>query len=395
MAWKFGKTEAGHRTIRNLKTGEGIIFPVGAKLNEKMLTVLRSAEFTKQDISEIQSKLLGDERQANEKIGPNPNTLTPIPFSEIRKMKPTKDFIVKDFLNPGDSIMVFGEPACTKSLKSNLLALCVSTGKPFMEMKTKKGAVAIYDNENGITKIRERAMALFRGMGLRRSPKNFWVFSRDGNLDSPLAINQMIEFCKEKKIRLLILDTLRRCTNAEENSSSEINRFFQDVILPLQNIGVCVMFLHHSGKGKTSYRGSSDLMGFVDAAFSITKNCDKITIKCEKSRGAEPEKIVAEWAFETENDPQQIKLIRLDNVEEEQIDRLKKIEISNAIIQVFSNTDHLRRSEIIDLLEAQGHNFSLSSIKRSLKYLIVARELTRDSKSKYALIGQEKMQCIR
>ncbi len=322
---------------------------------------------------------------------PTKTNLSPITFAEIRKMKPDRNYLVQGLLKPGTAVMEFGEPGCTKSVKANLLALCVATGSPYLSMKTKKAGVVLVDNENGLEKIRERLVGSFNGLKKKRSPKNLWVFSRIGNIDSPTITSHLLEFCKENKVKLFIMDTLRRCTTAEENSSSEINAFFQNTVLPLQKAGLCVLFLHHSQKGGNSYRGSSDLLGFVDSAFSITKNGDKIKIKCEKSRGMEPEQIDAEWSFEPEN----YRLIRLDSLEVEQETRAKKKEVGDSILKVFLKHDHLRRGEIIDLLEAAGHDFALSAIKRSLKFLILSRELTKDDKGKYAKVGQEELGSLR
>ena len=319
------------------------------------------------------------------------NVLRPITFSEIRNMKPDKREIVQNLIKPGTAIMIFGNPACTKSLLTNLLLLNISTGKPFLDLKTKKSAVALYDNENNIASLRDRFMSIFRGLNLRRSPKNFYVFSRNGSLDATETTDQLINFCKDKKIKVIVLDTLRRVTNAEENSSSEINTFFQLTIQPLLAIDVCVIFLHHSQKGKQVFRGSSDLEGYVDAAFSVEKNGDKITIRCTKSRCAEPEKIIAEWSFEEDC----FKLQRLNLLDEERTDRSKKREISEGIIHVFKMHDHLKRGEIIDLLEAEGNEYTLGSIKSSLKYLLLSRKLTKDDKNKYAIVGQEQITSIK
>ena len=73
----------------------------------------------------------------------------------------------------------------------------------------------------------------------------------------------------------------------------------------------------------------------------------------------------------------------------------KKREISEAILNVFSMHDHLKRGEIIDLLQAEGHEYTLGSIKSSLKYLLLSRKLTKDDKNKYTVIGQEQINSIK
>jgi hypothetical protein len=88
---------------------------------------------------------------------------------------------------------------------------------------------------------------------------------------------------------LIIFDSLIRFHRAEENSATEMAEVMQN-LRALANLGATIVVLHHKPKAEGAhYRGSSDIAGGVDTAFSVSRDRQAGTLKldCFKSRFVE------------------------------------------------------------------------------------------------------------
>lgn len=207
----------------------------------------------------------------------------------FRNLKRNKSYTVNGVLYPGTLNMIYSPPKNFKSLLSLKLAHCVANGLPFMGRKTKKGAVMICDNENGEQQIKERWEGIERGSG-KRAYKYPLHYVNGGSLDNPQFVDWLYSEVKERGVKLLFIDTLRRWTGLDENNSQEVSRMYHVLRPFFTELECCVVLLHHSNK-MGDYRGSIDLEGMLETMFKIKRPSMEKTefrffIECSR-RGSE------------------------------------------------------------------------------------------------------------
>jgi hypothetical protein len=119
----------------------------------------------------------------------------------------------------------------------------------------------------------------------RQNPFYIWALWAEKE-PPPFYDDVYIELAKEKP--LMIFDSLIRFypKGTDENTSTDISPIM-GFLRNLTKAGATVLVLHHTGKSDSSdYRGSSDILGGVDIAYTIKKqdNSPSINLKCIKSR---------------------------------------------------------------------------------------------------------------
>lgn len=230
--------------------------------------------------------------------------LTPLTFIEFINIEDKKEYYVKNMFARGTINMIFSPPASMKSFISYYLGLCLATGTQFLNIKTKKVNVGYFDWENPISDVKNRVLGICKGMQMECNKiDNFYFYSKQPNL---LAGNnyesyviedlriELLNYIKEKDIKVLFFDTLRRLGNFDENDSKSINVIKSELFdYLIKETQVCIIFLHHTSKAGENYRGSVDIEGILDTAYFVQKrkNDDllNLTIKNTKRRNNEIE----------------------------------------------------------------------------------------------------------
>ena len=307
-------------------------------------------------------------------------------YKYFERLHKDRRFIVEDFIYPGTVNALWSPPAHFKSLVANYLGMQITSNKPFLGLKTKKYGVLIMDNENHEQILKTRLMALRKGQKIKKKDFPLQFLTNTGAVfDSVESFDKIKQIIKKHKIKLLVLDTLHRFSNYEENSADEINRIYRDIFKPITELDCAILYLHHTGKDG-NYRGSIDLLGCVDTAYSVKRRANnEFDLICEKSRFGELSKICGQINFDETN-------IRFDRLNEEEIDRLDKtkfMDIVTTITNLFSiKEDAIKRCDIMSELqlhaEKTNEKFASRSVDRALSWLIRKDKLLRDNKGKYS-----------
>lgn len=233
---------------------------------------------------------------------------TPYSFKDFLSLDDKKIYYVNRMFAANTINMIFAPPKNMKSFISYYLALCISTGSDFFKQRTKKVNVCYFDWENPVSDVQNRLKGICKGMefdtskidGLFFFPKQHSLIrvERYETIVYPDLKDELIEFIKDNDIKVIFFDTLRRLGNFEENDSGTINTIKSDLFDPIMNeTGVCIIFLHHTSKEGTNYRGSVDIEGIVDTSYKIKKlkKADflDIVMTCEARRNNEIDKITS------------------------------------------------------------------------------------------------------
>lgn len=181
---------------------------------------------------------------------------------------PSRGYVVKGLLAPGDVACIFGAPGAGKSLISPHLGYMVAQGRQAFGMRTKPGTV-FYVAAEDPHGMRGRVSALNLRHGDAVSFKLVEGVSDILVKESPdlLALYQAI---KQQKPSLVFIDTLAMAfPGLEENSAEEMGRVVA-IARKLASHGSAVALIHHDTKSQgPTPRGHSLLNGALDVALQL------------------------------------------------------------------------------------------------------------------------------
>lgn len=216
-----------------------------------------------------------------------------VPVEEL-KVVPI-EWQVEGLIEASTAVALYGPPGAAKSFYALDVACSVATGQPFHGREVLAGAV-IYVAGEGFNGIARRIEAWSEHND--RRPKNLYISNKSLDLFSPSAAERLEDeierVVSETGVtpRLIVVDTLARNFNGDENSATDINQFMNNLDEIRFLWGSTVLVVHHTGKDSTrGMRGSTAIPGAVDAAYEFTRNRDgAIQVRNEKVReGKKPD----------------------------------------------------------------------------------------------------------
>lgn len=177
--------------------------------------------------------------------------------------------------------------------------------------------ILIIDEESGERLLQKRMKKLCKDFELPiyfLSLKSFKVFPEEN-------IRKIIKTSKKNKIKLVILDSLIRIHDKDENSANEMAKVFS-ALRKLNSKGIAVIFTHHNrkqsmfrGRISENMRGSSDILASVDSHLAVERNDNQITINHTKSRY---EKEVPPFKLEVKDDETKMEFEYLGEIDEKE-----------------------------------------------------------------------------
>jgi hypothetical protein len=198
------------------------------------------------------------------------------------------EWLVENILEQGSLNLLFGEPGAGKSLFAVDWAFCMASGMNWHDYRTKQTDVVIVAGE-GFAGMARRLKALECKYQIK-APDNLFISQRPAQLldaeNAQWVAKSIKAMCPSPG--LVIIDTLHRNMDGDENSSQDIGAFISNIDNHLRPLGAAVLVVHHSGHGqKDRSRGSSSIRAAMDGEFSATKNDGGITLTCHKAKDFE------------------------------------------------------------------------------------------------------------
>lgn len=196
------------------------------------------------------------------------------------------EWLLEEIIPQGNIVLLAAPPSSYKTYLALAIGLAVAEGKPFLGRKTKKTQVIYLDKENPKLVLKER----FKQLG---GSSNFLIWPRWE--EEPPNVGKKFKGSNFKytdlidKPSLLIFDSLVRFHAADENSATEMAKIM-NTFRELCDEGkgdLTLLIIHHAGKKITStYRGTSEILGGVDLAYTIKADNkkDAVTLECVKNR---------------------------------------------------------------------------------------------------------------
>jgi len=342
--------------------------------------VVEDLSFQPQTFSQIADPdFVKEQIQKKERPKPKEVELLVRQFGDFKNLKKDTSFFVKDFILPKTVTMLYSPPGQFKSFLALYLAMCVANGKDWLGLETKENSVLYLDGENNDQILKDRLEKLYLGHNFEKEEFPLYIIKRGTLMDNKKNIhlgwlNALAKVIRQKKTKILFIDTLHRYCGYDENSSDDINKLYTDIFQPLiEEFGISIVFLHHSSKAG-GYRGSGDFLGMVDTAYSVSRITSRpgeavsgFTFKNEKNRAGEQELITGQIEF-GEND---IKIVptKISRTEDQKVFDNAAKEMED-IVSVFEKHILLRKADIIAKLEAVGVEIADRTLTRRLKELV-------------------------
>lgn len=215
----------------------------------------------------------------------------PFPFVPAHELtiKPIAiDWLVENIIERGSLNLLFGEPGAGKSLFALDWAFCMAAGIQWLGYRTQETDVVIVAGE-GFSGMARRLKALESKYQMK-SPARLFINQRPAQFLDEKNVQWVADTIKAicPNPGLVIVDTLHRNMDGDENSSQDIGRFIANLDDFIKPLGAAVLVVHHSGHGqKDRSRGSSSIRAAMDGEFSASKNDNGITLACHKAKDFE------------------------------------------------------------------------------------------------------------
>lgn len=200
--------------------------------------------------------------------------------------------------------LIYAAAGVGKTLFSLNIAYCIASGGNFLTYKVPKPKKVLYvDGEMQYARIHARYMDIIKQQGDldKLTENNFFLLNQDkispfrlpkiDTIEGQLFYNKIID---ENEIEVVFFDNFACLSTFDENVAEEWN-FVQDWFLNLRAKGKSVIAVHHAGKDKKGYRGTSRMIDCIDTAISLQDiseeklendavNCKRFKVEYKKSR---------------------------------------------------------------------------------------------------------------
>lgn len=226
------------------------------------------------------------------------------------------NWLIKGFLPRTGICGVYGDSFTGKSFVALDIAFAVATGTDYCGHLVKAPGDVLYvagEDDGGISM---RSHAYRQHHDINDSAPLYMLPSPE-DMSNPKNVEAFVDEIVDCGLspRLIILDTLATCFGGgDENSTGDMNKFFDGLRMLRDRLDCCVMFVHHTGhKDKDRARGSSVLYAALDAEYIIKKQpkTEFISVKCTKLKNNSTGKLFdelfhiesVELGFDEDGDP--------------------------------------------------------------------------------------------
>lgn len=180
-------------------------------------------------------------------------------------------WIVPQLLQAGRSASLVGSAKSGKSLLMLEIAAAVATGGTALGQKLTPRGVLYVDLENALEDITGRLHALGYGPDSDLDRLTYLSFPPLPPLDTEAGGAALTVLARQHHAELVIIDTLSRVIEGDENESRTVLDLYRHTMVPLRRDGIAVVRLDHLGKDPTrGARGSSAKVDDVDVSWQLT-----------------------------------------------------------------------------------------------------------------------------
>lgn len=206
---------------------------------------------------------------------------------------PQPKWLIEGLFEAGSLVMLAAPPASFKSFLLIDWLLNIAVGRKWMNRQTThcKVAYVLGEGKSSLFK-RIQAWTMYNQLDKREKEllgSNFRVTFDVPQLASKASVdNFLADLTKEDyKPDVVAIDTFARSfVGLDENDAKDTGMWIEQADR-LRKLGLTVIFLHHTKKNTefgVQYRGSSAIKGAMDTSFTMTRDNNTCTLKCDKQK---------------------------------------------------------------------------------------------------------------
>jgi len=219
----------------------------------------------------------------------SPGPLRLYSTAELLRLPPPA-WLIDPILPAGGLIGLYGPPGEGKSFLAIDMALAVATGRPWQGHAVTPCHV-VYISAEGGTGISKRVLAW---LTFHHSPPQqadvAWLTESVAMLSDSQDMHVLFERIHEEMTThpgFVVIDTLARCFEGDENKQEDMGHFIQGVDRLRREFGCTVMVVHHTRLQADRERGSTAFRGAADCMILVRKRQRTITVTNSKQKDYE------------------------------------------------------------------------------------------------------------
>lgn len=211
-------------------------------------------------------------------------------ITELLSMPTSPDWLIKNWLTANSLTGLFGESGAGKSFIALDWCLHIATGRYWNGCRVQQGPVLYIAGEGAAGIVRRVAAWQVANCAIPKS--QFFLSSRTITMDANgVALIDMELQWLGVMPSVVVIDTVARTMQGDENSASDMGLFIQCCDGVRRATGACVIAVHHSGHGdKGRARGSSAFRAALDAEYLVERDPEARmgTLKSTKAKDTTP-----------------------------------------------------------------------------------------------------------
>jgi hypothetical protein len=209
-----------------------------------------------------------------------------ISSSTLKIEKP--NWLIEEVIDQRTLSAIIGESGSGKTFLALDIACSIETGRSWHDRSVQQGSVFYFLGERRDRfHTRLRAWEQYHGQRADIELSSMGIYLDDSK-NLPLVQQELRNH--RKNPTLIIIDTLAKHNSGDENSTSEMSKFIDNLDELRREFDTAVLVVHHSGKDSSrGPRGASAFPAALDHELLVTKSgTECMEVKCGKARDWEP-----------------------------------------------------------------------------------------------------------
>jgi putative DNA primase/helicase len=209
--------------------------------------------------------------------------ISPISMINIAAdIPPPKQYALYPIIPIQGIVFIFAASGVGKTMFTLNIGYSIAAGGNFLKYTAPKPRRVLYiDGEMAYVDIHSRTMQIVNQQGKLDFPENFMIYTPDKLiLPEKTETIRMPKICQpegqmfyemaieKNDIDVIVIDNLSMLSTIDLDKSHEWH-IINDWLLSLRTKGKTIIVVHHSGKDKEGYRGTSRMLDAVDTAISL------------------------------------------------------------------------------------------------------------------------------
>lgn len=205
-----------------------------------------------------------------------------ITYTDLISTEPQPlQYVLTPWLPVQGIAFVYAATGVGKTLFTLNVAYCIAGGGNFLKYKAPESRKVLYiDGEMSYAQVHTRFAQTVNQQGPLDYPENFCLLTPDKvapftlpKICTPEGQDFYNRFIDRENIQVIVFDNLSMLSAIDENNSEQW-KIVQDWLIYLRSHGRTIVMVHHAGKDKRGYRGSSRMLDCADTAISLQNMTD-------------------------------------------------------------------------------------------------------------------------